>query len=152
MTTITLESVKAEQKKLADMIAALEARAKQTIAFPATEIKLNDGERYAGAILGENGVPAYHLILLPGEAESITWAKAKDWAAKAGGELPTRREQSLLYANLKAEFQAAWYWSSEQRASGSGYAWMQGFAYGYQDYYHKDSEYRARAVRRLKIL
>ena len=43
MTTITLESVKAEQKKLADMIAALAARAKQTIAYQATEIKLTAG-------------------------------------------------------------------------------------------------------------
>ena len=113
---------------------------------------LKPEEHYAGIILGKDGEPDHHLILLAGEAESVNWAQAKDFAAKAGGELPTRREQSLLFANLKEQFQPRWYWSGEQHASGSGYAWIQDFSGGDQYISHKDNDYRARAVRRLVIL
>src|SRR3990172_1396299 len=113
---------------------------------------LKPEEHYAGIILGKDGEPDHHLILLAGEAESVNWAQAKDFAAKAGGELPTRREQSLLFANLKEQFQPRWYWSGEQHASYSGYAWVQYFSDGDQDGYLKSNDYRARAVRRLVIL
>lgn len=113
---------------------------------------LKAGEHYAGIILGKDGEPDHHLILLPGEAESVNWAQAKEFAAKAGGELPTRREQSLLFTNLKEQFQPRWYWSGEQHASNSGYAWYQGFYDGTQNYTHKGGTCRARAVRRLVIL
>src|SRR3989337_1055902 len=113
---------------------------------------LKPEEHYAGIILGKDGEPDHHLILLAGEAESVNWAQAKDFAAKAGGELPTRREQSLLFANLKEQFQPRWYWSGEQHASYSACAWIQIFVSGHQIYSHKDGGYRARAVRRLVIL
>ena len=85
------------------------------------------------------------------EAESVTWEKAKEFAKKVGGELPTRREQSLLIANLKEHFQERWYWSGEQHASYSVCAWRQYFGYGYQHGHHEYNEFRARAVRRLPI-
>lgn len=113
---------------------------------------LMDGEHYAGIILGKDGKPDYHLILLPGEVESITWTKAKEWAEKSGGELPNRREQALLYANLKDQFKPAWYWSGEHRAPDSIYAWFQLFDYGNQYDGLKSAELRARAVRRLEFL
>jgi len=113
---------------------------------------LKPEEHYAGIILGKDGEPDHHLILLAGEAESVNWAQAKDFAAKAGGELPTRREQSLLFANLKEQFQPRWYWSGEQHASNSGCAWVQYFDDGIQNSNHKYDNYRARAVRRLVIL
>ena len=112
---------------------------------------LKPEEHYAGIILGKDGEPDHHLILLAGEAESVNWAQAKDFAAKAGGELPTRREQSLLFANLKEQFQPRWYWSGEQHASNSDCAWVQDFYDGSQDSSHKYGCYRARAVRRLAI-
>ena len=112
---------------------------------------LNPGEVYAGLILGQNGEADYHLILLPGEAESVTWAKAKAFAKKAGGTLPDRRELRLLWVNAKQEFQPNWYWSSEQHASYSDCAWMQLFLSGGQDFDRKDFTFRARAVRRLPI-
>lgn len=151
---ITIESIKEEQTRLAGMIAAFEARAKvvQLITIPEASIELKEGEHYAGIVLGKDGAPNHHLILLPGEAESISWNDAKDWAAQAGGELPTRREQSLLYANLKDQFQSAWYWSCEQHASESEYAWLQYFINGLQYYLHKSGNLRARTVRRLEIL
>ena len=113
---------------------------------------LKPEEHYAGTILGKDGEPDHHLILLAGEAESVNWAQAKDFAAKAGGELPTRREQSLLFANLKEQFQSRWYWSGEQHVSYSDCAWGQDFDYGSQGINRKDYSYRARAVRRLVIL
>jgi hypothetical protein len=109
---------------------------------------LKKGELYAGLILGKKGEPDYHLILLAGDAESVNWEAAKKFAAKAGGELPTRREQSLLFANLKEEFQERAYWSAEQHASNSGYAWCQLFSDGGQGGDRKDDTLRARAVRR----
>jgi hypothetical protein len=114
---------------------------------------LNPGEVYAGIILGQNGEADYHLILLPSEADSVTWAKAKAFAKKAGGTLPNRREQRLLWINALQAFQSEWYWSSEQHASISDYAWLQDFYDGSQDYdlIRKDNACRARAVRRLAI-
>ena len=110
---------------------------------------LRPGEEYAGIILDPKG--DYHVFLLPGYVEGVTWAQAKEFAKKAGGELPTRREQSLLFANLKECFQERWYWSSEQHASGSDYAWYQYFGNGTPGYNHKSGSYRARAVRRVSI-
>ena len=110
---------------------------------------LKPGEQYAGLILGKNGAADHHLVLLPGEADAVNWADAKACAKKAGGELPTRREQSLLFANLKAQFPERAYWSGEQHAVDSDYAWFQSFHDGWQDYYDIYSKLRARAVRRV---
>lgn len=112
---------------------------------------LKPGEAYAGLILGQNGEPDYHLILLPGEAERVTWQEAKEWAKKAGGDLPTRREQRVLFANAKEHFKPEWYWSSEQHASYSDYAWGQDFNNGSQNNLLKSFKGRARAVRRMPI-
>ena len=116
-------------------------------------IDLNPGEHYAGLIVGKNGEPSYHLVLLPGEAEKVTFAEANEWAGRQSGEyeasLPTSREQALLYANLKEQFQSAWYWSSEAHASAAGYAWCQYFFSGYQLYDRQSFQLRARAVRRV---
>ncbi|NMV42248.1 DUF1566 domain-containing protein, partial [Ralstonia insidiosa] len=68
-----------------------------------------------------------------------------------GGALPDRREQSLLYANLKAEFQPAWYWSGQAHETNSGWAWCQHFTSGNQLINYHNDELRARAVRRLTV-
>ena len=112
---------------------------------------LKPGEEYAGIILGKNGEQDYHLILLPGEIDRATWDKSMAWAKAGIGQLPTRREQSLLFANLREHFKAAWYWTREQHAAASGCAWFQNFGNGYQTSIHKSYEGRARAVRRLPI-
>lgn len=112
---------------------------------------LKAGELYTGIILGLNGLPDHHLILLADEAADVTWQKAVAWATKVGGDLPTRREQSLLFANLKSEFQPRWYWSREQRAGLSDCAWLQDFISGGQGSNGMSSPGRARAVRRLEI-
>jgi hypothetical protein len=147
-----LESIKAAHDNVAAMIAQFEAQtATKLITIAQQQIELRAGEHYAGVIVNEDGTPAHHLILLPGEADEINWADAKTFAANAGGELPTRREQALLYANLKAQFESEWYWSGEQHASDDDYAWIQNFNFGGQVIIYKSARLRARAVRRLTI-
>ena len=111
---------------------------------------LKEDELYAGLILGLDGTPDHHVILLPGEAEGVTWEAAKVFATKIGGERPTTREQALLDANLQREFQPRWYWSCEQHAASDDYAWGHNFDTGGQ-YYYESASLRARAVRRLTI-
>lgn len=153
MPYITLESIKTEQARLAELSAAFEAQPKdRLITLLKKEIELKGGEHYAGIILGKDGQASYHLILLPGEAKPINFANAKEWATSIGGKLPNRREQALLYANLKDEFNPNWYWSCEQYASGSSYAMVQHFKDGGHDHISENYELRARAVRRLEIL
>jgi len=113
---------------------------------------LKKGELYAGIILGKEGEPDHHLILLVPKSVGVNWETAKRFASTAGGELPTCREQSLLFANLKEEFQENFYWSGEQHASNSDCTWCQDFGDGDQGSYHKNNKLRARAVRRLFIL
>ncbi len=107
------------------------------------------GGIYAGIIRGVAGAPDQHLVLLPGDVDDVNWEAANAFAASAGGELPTRAEQALLFANLKDQFEPRWYWSSEQ--AGPSLAWTQGFFGGYQNSYYRSYEGRARAVRRLPI-
>ncbi len=156
MTTITFESIKAKSDELADMIAAFERQQEPSALFlPEATINLAPGEHYAGIIIGKDGEPSHHLVLLPGQAEDITWEKAMEWAGNQGGEyvasLPTRREQALLYANLKEEFEERAYWSCEAHESESGWAWYQYVLRGTQDSSSRSLELRARAVRRLVI-
>ncbi|MBN6211467.1 DUF1566 domain-containing protein [Ralstonia pickettii] len=150
--TITLQAIKAEHNKVAEMIAAFEKQATSEYRVAGGTIQLNPGERYAGLILGKDGEPDHHVILLPGDEAELNWDDAKKWAKDQGGELPSRREQSLLYANLKEEFQGTWYWSSEAHERESGWAWYQVFNGGYQDITRQGHELRARAVRRLILL
>ena len=112
--------------------------------------KLNDGEVNAGLIMNADGTASHWVILLPGDKEEGNWTDAAAWVAEQGGELPTRAEQSLLFANAKDKFQCDWYWSAEE--DGSEWAWYQRFYDGYQDGGHKSSFCcRARAVRRVYI-
>lgn len=106
---------------------------------------------YAGVMRGRNGAPDYHLLVHPDDKSAINWTDAKAWASDLGCELPFRAEQSLLFANVPELFERDWYWSSEEHASNSDYAWVQNFNDGNQSYYHKGVESRARAVRRFEI-
>ena len=110
---------------------------------------LRDGELYAGIILGKEGQPDHHLLLLPGEAEEVSWSLAREWARGSGGDLPTRRELALLYANLREQFQRRWYWSNEPQEPRSQLVWGQNFSSGIQTMYGRPFRGRARAVRRL---
>jgi len=115
------------------------------------------GGVYAGISRGRDLAPDYHLIVGP-ELESQTdWAAAVKWAASLTGDghadfaLPFRKEQALSFANVPELFKQQYYWSCEQHASTSGYAWGQFFSNGGQYHWGKDGHGRARAVRRLII-
>jgi hypothetical protein len=156
MTTITLESIKAEHAKLADQIAAFEKQQQPTaLFFPEVTIDIAPNEHYAGIIVGKDGEPSYHLVLVPGQAADVNFDDAMKWASKQGGDyvatLPTSREQAMLYANLKEQFDERAYWSCETHESESGWAWYQYFHDGSQGYSHKSHVLSARAVRRLVI-
>jgi len=118
----------------------------KTITLP----DLKSGETYAGLVISDNG-SMHHLILLDGDADEASHQKQLDWAKSIGGELPTRQEQALLYANCKAQFKSDWYWSAELYASESCSAWPQHFGNGDQHYYGINNKLRARAVRRFSI-
>lgn len=93
----------------------------------------------------------YILEVLDQGPQAMTWGDAMEWAKGTGGTLPTRKEQALLFANVPELFKAEAYWSCEQHESATGSAWYQYFDHGYQNYWFKSNELRARAVRRLSI-
>ncbi len=110
---------------------------------------LKEGEAYAGLILGKNGESDYHLVLLPDEASDVSWPAAREWAAAQQGELPTRRELALLFANLREGFDRVWYWSSESHDTRPQLVWGQNFASGIQTVYGRPFRGHARAIRRI---
>ena len=107
------------------------------------------GGTYAGITLHDN--TPMHLVLLDGEAEDLTWGKAKDWAngLEDNAQLPSRIDALVLFTNLPDKFQKAYYWTAAPVEPGS--AWCQLFDYGNQFWSGVDSLLRARAVRRLPI-
>lgn len=113
--------------------------------------QLQDGESYAGLILGKDGQDDYHLVLLPEDMGELSWNAARTWAGTRGGELPSRRELSLLFANLREQFERQWYWSSEQHATRAQLVWGENFASGIQTVYGRQFRGHARAVRRVAL-
>jgi hypothetical protein len=154
MTEITLEAVVAKQSELAAMIEQLArqepAPSTTLVQLEYTEIELHEGEHYAGAVLDEHGEVKHHLVLMAEKPTTkLEWRAAVDWAASVGGELPTRQEQALLFANCKPHMQADWHWSGEMYESDASYAWSCDFDYGGQYSTRKSYEGCARAVRRV---
>ncbi len=115
-----------------------------------TKPELNIGEIYAGAIINPDGT-GNHIILLTGDKDDGNWDDAMEWAKSLGGDLPNRVESALLFNQSKDQFKPEWYWTNEQHASSSSYAWYQDFDNGSQFNTSKRDELRARAVRRLAI-
>lgn len=107
------------------------------------------GGIYAGLSIEDNKSVA--LILLPASIEDVTWDKAVEWAKEQGGELPSRIDALVLFKNAKDQFKEAAYWTGEQPAGTSDYAWYQYFYDGNQNYWHRGSAYHARAVRRIPL-
>jgi hypothetical protein len=117
-----------------------------------------EGGIFAGVVRGRDGGPDYYLIVGPelskdGQDWNEAMAAAKK--VKADGKndfsLPYRNEQSIMFGNVPELFEKRWYWSCEQHAGDSDYAWLQDFDYGDQINSLKGNTRRARAVRRLFI-
>jgi hypothetical protein len=113
-----------------------------------TKPELKDGEHWAGAIINPDGT-GHHVIILPGDKNDGTWKAALSWAKKLGGDLPNRVETALMFNQSKAQFKEDWYWTNEQHATNSDFAWYQKFTNGTQYCRIKSGTMRARAVRRL---
>ena len=111
---------------------------------------LSEGETYIGAIGDKNG-DVYHVVLLPGDNDDATWEAQMEWAKSIGGDLPTRVEQSMLWAGHRDQFKKDLYWSNETHHESDKHVWCQTFVNGFQYGYRKLNELRARAVRRLPI-
>ena len=121
-----------------------------TLRLPATTIELRPGERYAGPVLDAEGRTVHHLVLLPDWPEQrLHWKDAKAWAESVGGELPTRQEQALLFANCKPHLKRTWHWSCEEYEDNASYAWSCYFNDGTQNNNRKSFEGSAVAVRRV---
>lgn len=66
-------------------------------------------------------------------------------------EFPVQTSAEAFRAGGVEAFAENWYWSSTRNAANSDYAWCQNFDYGFQDYFSKGIQLRARAVRRIPI-
>lgn len=111
---------------------------------------LAKNEEYVGVVY-KNGAPEYHLIKLPQETDGVTFDEAVAHGKKHG-DAPTRRDLMLMWISIPDKFKTDKpYWSSEQYACLSSYAWYQWFLNGGQSHWSKDNEVRACAVRRVPI-
>lgn len=155
MTAVTIELIQAKQTELAALIAQLQAKlvqASTTIYIEEETFDLAPGEHYAGAVLDANGEHMHHLVLMAARPDAeVTWKDALEWAEQAGGALPTRQEQALLFANCKPHLQPRWHWSCEEHEENASYAWYCYFSNGRQYDGLKSYEGSAVAVRLIKI-
>lgn len=155
MTAVTIELIQAKQTELAALIAQLQAKpvqASTTIYIEEETFDLAPGEHYAGAVLDANGEHMHHLVLMAARPDAeVTWKDALEWAEQAGGALPTRQEQALLFANCKPHLQPRWHWSCEEHEEDASYAWSCYFSNGRQYGYLKSYVGSAVAVRLIKI-
>jgi hypothetical protein len=116
----------------------------------ASAVDLQPGEHYAGVVLDESGQVTHHLVLMAQRPDTkLKWQAAMDWAASAGGALPTRQEQALLYANCKPHLKPEWHWISE--SYDASYAWTCHFHFGGQGTILKSYECAAVAVRLIPL-
>lgn len=127
---------------------------KQTVSAKQEVLSANlrDGEVYGGIVLGADGEPDYHLFAQTKFIESATFDEVKKYVEKVGGVGATRRDLALLRVNAPKPFGARAFWSCEQHAAYSYYAWYQNFDNGYQ--YNgnlKSCRLCGVAVRRLEI-
>lgn len=140
-----------QQPQRAEILAAFDCGfVAATLSAKEKPHELKPGEKMIGPYAGPDG-KVTAAILLPGEKTDIGWNEAVAWAKQEGGDLPNRVEQAMLWAHHAALFQKRYYWSNEQYADDSVYAWAQSFNDGFQSYWHKDDKFMARAVRRVTV-
>ena len=115
------------------------------------------GGIYAGIVAGEPN--DFHIFVSDKETkgtfdECLAFVEQLNKEKDSGFSdwtLPSRAEQSLQFANLRAIFNEHYYWSREEFAGNSDYEWSILFYDGSRYYFPKDSALCARAVRRVAI-
>jgi hypothetical protein len=121
-------------------------------AQPATTPTLNlqPDEHYAGIVLDADGNTLHHLVLMADRpTDDLNWQAAMDWAKRVGGDLPTRQEQALLFANCKPHIKPEWHWSNQTHEDEPSSAWGCYFSDGSQGNSRKSYGGCAVAVRRV---
>ena len=106
------------------------------------------GGTFAGITTRADGTHCA-VVLLPGKGEGLTWTKAKTWAKKQGGELPTRPVAAMLFANVKPALSPDWHWTADEY--NASFAWDCDFDDGFQNDTHKSYELAAVAVRLIPL-
>ena len=153
MSAITLEAIQAKETELEKLIQQFKAQPIEQgreIEIEGNVISLSPGEHYAGAVLDADGKHMHDLVLMPQRhGKRLNWKDALAWAEEVGGALPTRQEQSLIFANCKPHLEGVYHWSCEEYEGDASYAWFCGFSHGGQCYDRKNRELAAVAVRRL---
>ncbi len=151
MSEMTIESLHAETQQLHAKVERFMRQTKiaASIELAMITIGLREGERYAGAVLNDDGTVKHHLIVMAERKTSVTWQGALDWAASIGGAIPTLQELALIVANCKKHIGTAWHWSSEPHESNASYAWGCDFNDGNQHCHDTSARGAALAVRRL---
>lgn len=107
-----------------------------------------EGGIFAGITTKKDGTNCA-VIRLPVNGTGLTWKKAVAWAAKQGGELPSRAVAALLFTNVKASLPAGWHWTSEE--DDASCAWGCTFLGGTQFHGHKSYVCGAVAVRLIPL-
>lgn len=107
-----------------------------------------EGGTFAGLTTQKDGAHCA-VVLLPEKGADLTWKKALAWAAKQGGELPSRPVAALLFASVKDKLDPRWHWTSEEDDASS--AWGCDFYGGLQNDFHKSYEGSAVAVRLIPL-
>ena len=153
MSVITIEAIQAKQTELEKLIQQFSEQPKaagRTIEIEDRDIKLEPGEHYAGAVLDADGNHMHDLVLMPQRhGKRLNWKDALAWAEEVGGALPTRQEQSLIFANCKPHLEGVYHWSCEDYESDASSAWGCNFGHGFQYSSHEYTGLAAVAVRRL---
>jgi hypothetical protein len=109
------------------------------------------GGVFAGLTTQPDGTHCAVVLLADKPDSRMNWGDAMKWAERINAALPARPVAALLFANLRSEFEEAWYWTSESCDFDGSCAWLQYFLYGGQSYSHKSYEGRCRAVRLIQL-
>jgi len=109
------------------------------------------GGIYAGVTTSFSGRP-YALVLLPDKAGScVNWKTAGEWARSIGGDLPTRLDAALLFANLDKHLASSWVFISDGDEHPGNTDWGRVFNDGWYSKYRNRSGFGAYAVRRIPL-
>lgn len=112
-----------------------------------------NGEIEVGVTI-HKGKPA-RLILLTSLIDGIepaSWSDVQAFAKKHNASTPSRIDGLVLWQRAAKKFRSDLpYWTGEESAGCSGYAWYQWFDNGCQGCWRKDGKFRACLVRRVPV-
>ncbi len=107
------------------------------------------GKSIEGASFVNDGLANTKALIAAGKCPAAEACHAYRGNGFDDWYLPAQAEIKVCFANAREHFDKEWHWSSTQYSA--GYAWVQTFVGGDQDFYTKANVYRVRAVRRLII-